>query len=89
MDEFEKAGLALPEETKTRIRNAIQLYNMKLQEVIDMVAGMERTMTAAALTASTLQVHVSDVIAMARSVRGLPRTSSKGYWRDVMPRRKR
>lgn len=89
MDEFEKAGLALPAETKTRIRNAIQLYHMKLEDVITMVAGMDRTMTAAALAAATLSVHTSDVIAMARAVHQLPRTSSKGYWRDVMPRRKR
>lgn len=85
MDEFEKAGLALPEATKTRIRNAIDLYNMKLSEVINMVAGMETSFKAAALTASTLSLHTSDVIAMARAVHGLPHTSSKGHWRDVIP----
>ena len=89
MDEFEKAGLALPEATKTRIRNAIEMYNMKLAEVIQMVAGMETTFNAAALTASTLSLHTSDVIAMARAVHQLPRTNSKGHWRDVIPRGKR
>lgn len=83
MDDFEKAGLTLTPEQRRAIVRASVALNQTVAEVSRLLIQLMAAGEATTLKLSAFGLTTKDVPASP-----LPRTGSKGHWRDVVPRKK-
>lgn len=83
MDAFEKAGIDLHPQVKTNLVRALHDLNMSIEQCILLLRQWHQNNDLTAMNLSGIGLRLDQL-----RIRDLPKTSSKGYWRDVMPRRR-
>ena len=84
MDEFEKMGVDLAPEQKARLMATIESLNMSIRQLCEVLQGWRAANQLTDMYLSAFGLKLKDTV-----VRDLPKTGSKGHWRDVIPRGKR
>lgn len=83
MDDFEKCGLYPTPAQREAFARAAAALNVTMRDVIGMFAELRVSGDLSALGLASFGLNAADVPAK------LPKTSSKGHWRDVVPRNAR
>ena len=81
MDQFELAGIDLTPEAKQRLAQAIANLQLTIDQVIRVLRDWHARQELSGLNLASFGLRAQDL-----NVRDLPKTSSKGHWRDVVPR---